>query len=77
MKTVKRVQGIVFISNDLKQRKEVKMKEGTLKKSLLGRLFEPVREMSQSVKGEYNPDTQTWSHRDSYTMSPVKNNREE
>lgn len=51
--------------------------KGTLEKSLLGRLFEPVCEMTQSREGEYCPDTQTWSHRDSYTMSPVKNNREE
>ncbi|MEK7104656.1 MAG: hypothetical protein AAB868_01280, partial [Patescibacteria group bacterium] len=59
------------------KRKEVKNMKGTLEKSLLGRLFEPVCEMTQSREGEYSPDTQTWSHRDSYTMSPVKNNREE
>lgn len=45
--------------------------------SLLGRLFEPVPETPAVELGQYNPDTQTWSHRNSILMSPVKHNQEE
>ena len=58
-----------------KERKEVKMKSAT-EKSLLEGLFEPVCETPQSEIGEYNPNTQTWSHRNARLMSPVKHNQE-
>lgn len=45
-------------------------------KSLLKKLFEPACETPQSEIGEYNPKTQTWSHRNAQLMSPVKHNQE-
>jgi len=45
-------------------------------KSLLERLFEPVCETPQSGIGEYDSNTQTWSHRNAQVMSPVKHNQE-
>lgn len=46
------------------------------KKSLLEELFEPICETPQSEAGEYNPNSQTWSHRNAQLMSPVKHNQE-
>ena len=44
---------------------------------LLEKLFEPVQGTSPADLGHYDPETQTWSHRDSILMSPVKHNREQ
>jgi len=45
--------------------------------SLLNRLFEPVPETPAVELGQYDPSTQTWSHRNSIVMSPVKHCQEE
>lgn len=47
------------------------------KQQLLKRLFETISETSPSESGQYNPVNQTWSHRKSAVMCPVKNNQEE
>lgn len=44
------------------------------KNSVLARLFEPLG--NKEIIGDYDTETQTWSHRDSKVFSPVKNNRE-
>jgi len=44
--------------------------------SLLDRLFEPVPETPVAELGQYDPSTQTWSHRDAILMSPTKHNQE-
>ena len=44
--------------------------------SVLDRLFEPVPETPAEELGHYDPDTQTWSHRDARLMSPIKTNKE-
>lgn len=43
--------------------------------SVLQRLFEVLPEPSQ--QGHYEPEKQTWSHRDAQLMSPVKHNQEQ
>lgn len=50
-------------------------KSAEAKSSVLARLFEPLP--NQEITGEYDVDTQTWSHRDAKIFSPVKHNREE
>lgn len=44
--------------------------------SILERLFEPVIDTPKSELGHYDKSSQTWSHRDSKLMSPVKHNKE-
>lgn len=44
--------------------------------SLLDRLFEPVPETPATEIGQYDANTQTWSHRNAILMSPVKHSQE-
>jgi len=66
-----------FLENQYLQtkRKEVRTVD-TKHPSLLDRLFEPVPETPAAELGSYDPNTQTWSHRDACLMSPVKHNQE-
>jgi len=45
-------------------------------KTVLEQLFESVPETPASELGQYDPQTQTWSHRNAQLMSPVKHNQE-
>lgn len=44
--------------------------------SLLERLFERAPDTPATELGQYDPKTQTWSHRNCVLLSPVKHNRE-
>ena len=44
---------------------------------VIEQLFEELPdEVTAADKGVYDPETQTWSHRDAAAMSPVKHNQE-
>ena len=47
-----------------------------MQQPILERLFEPVIETPVTELGQYDPNTQTWSHRNARLMSPIKHCQE-
>ena len=45
-------------------------------RAIVDRLLLPALSTPVGELGHYDPKTQTWSHRDSALMSPIKHNRE-